>query len=68
MANDPNVQKILVIELFFENMLHLADWIPAVTIYCKYLRQNLTAMPYLTFQKPPQSTVLYPITGNFKAS
>jgi len=31
-ANDPDMQKIRVIEILFENKPHLADGIPAVTI------------------------------------
>jgi hypothetical protein len=37
------MQKIRIIELLFENRLHLADWIPTVTIYSRYLRQNVSA-------------------------
>ena len=44
---DPDLQKIRIIELLFENKLHLTDGIPAVTIYSKYLRQHFSATPYL---------------------
>jgi len=67
-ASDPDMQKIRIIELLSENRLHLENLIPAVTIYSKYLCQNISATPYLTFQKPHRCTVLDPITGNFKAN
>jgi len=62
------MQKNRIIELLSENRLHLEDSIPAVTIYSKYLRQNISATPYLTLQKPHRFTVLDLITGNFKVS
>jgi len=62
------MQKIRIIELLSENTLHLEDSIPAVTIYSKYLRQNISETPYLTLQKSHRCTVLDLITGTFKAS
>jgi len=51
-ASHPDMQKIRIIEFFFENGLHWWFEVWLFNIYSMYLRLNLSTMPDLEFWKP----------------